>query len=69
MKNLKIRALVKDALFYRFITTKANGWIETLDGNVKLGKRANEVVEFFKSPENEEILDSLMAKVQVYWNT
>jgi len=69
MKNLKLRALVKDALFYRFITPKANGWIETLDGNVKLGKRAGEVVEFFKNPGNEEILDSIMAKVQVYWNT
>lgn len=69
MKNLKIRALVKDALFYRFITPKAHGWIETLDGNVKLGKRSSEVVEFFKNPGNEEILDSLMNKVQVYWNT
>ena len=29
MKDLKIRALVKDAMFYRFILVKSTGWIET----------------------------------------
>jgi len=69
MKNLKLKALVKDALFYRFITPKANGWIETLDGNVKLGKKTTEVVAHLKNPENEETLNALMDKVQAYWNT
>jgi len=30
MEDLKIRALVKDCMFYRFIIPKSNGWIETI---------------------------------------
>ena len=36
MEELKIRALVKDACIYRFITTKAGGWIEPLDSGVRI---------------------------------
>jgi len=68
MKNLKLRAMVKDAIYYKFITTKSNGWIETLDGGVKLGKKPSEVVEFLKDPENEEVLFLIMGKVEEYWN-
>jgi hypothetical protein len=68
MKNLKIRALVKDAMFYRFILIKANSWIETLDSGVKLGKVPSEVVTFLKNAENEEVLKSLLDKVEPYWN-
>tara|TARA_R100000908_G_scaffold64394_2_gene48178 strand:+ start:1174 stop:2187 length:1014 start_codon:yes stop_codon:yes gene_type:complete len=67
MENIKIRALVKDALFYRYITTKSNGWIETTDGSIKLGKKPTEVLEFLKNPENEETLMTLMSKVEQYW--
>jgi hypothetical protein len=69
MQNLKIRALVKDSLFYRFITTKSTGWIETLDGGEKLGKKPSEVVEHLKNPSNEEVLLNLLAKVEPYWNS
>jgi hypothetical protein len=69
MQNLKIRALVKDALFYRFITTKSTGWIETLDSGEKLGKKPTEVVEHLKNPLHEETLLSLMSKIEPYWNT
>ena len=68
MEDLKIRALVKDCLYYKFITTKASGWIETLDSSVKLGKRPEECVAFLKNPENEEALTSLLDKVEPYWN-
>jgi len=68
MEDLKVNALVKDALYYKFISTKANGWIEMLDSGAKLGKKPTEVVEYFKDPENEEVLFSLMEKVENYWN-
>lgn len=68
MEDLKIRALIKDTMFYRFILIKPNGWIETLDSSVKLGKVPSEVLAFLKNPENEEILNSLMNKVEPYWN-
>jgi hypothetical protein len=67
MEDLKLTALVKDAMFYRFITSKGSGWIETLDSGVKLGKRQDEVVKFLKDPTNEEILNNLLGKVEPYW--
>lgn len=67
MEDLKIRALVKDAMFYRYLVPKSNGWIETLEGGVKLGKRPIEVVAFLKDPINEETLSTLLSKVETYW--
>ena len=69
MKDLKITALVKDALYYRFITRRQNGWIETLDSNVKLGKTPEEVSNFFKNPENQDSFKHVLDKVEKYWNT
>ena len=68
MEELKIRALIKDGLYYRFITTKAGGWIEPIDSGIRLGKRPAECLEFLKDPKNEESLLSLMDKVDPYWN-
>ena len=69
MEELKIRALVKDCLYYKYITTKANGWIETLDSGIKIGKSPSECKEFLKNPEHEEVLFALLAKVETYWNS
>ena len=69
MEDLKIRAVVKDALYYRFITTKAGGWIEPIDSGIRLGKRPSEVLEFLKKPENDEALTSILEKVEPYWNS
>ena len=67
MEELKIRALVKDALYYRFITTKAGGWIEPIDSGVRLGKTPAECFEFLKKPANEESLMAILDKVEPYW--
>ena len=69
MEELKIRALIKDALYYRFITTKAGGWIEPIDSNIRLGKTPSECLAFLKNPENEESLMALLDKVEPYWNS
>ena len=68
MEELKIRALIKDGLYYRFLTTKAGGWIEPIDSGIRLGKRPSEVLEFLRDPNNEESLLSLIDKVDPYWN-
>ena len=67
MEELKIRALVKDALYYRFITTKAGGWIEPIDSGIRLGKTPSECFDFLKNPENEEALMAILDKVEPYW--
>lgn len=69
MEELKIRALIKDSLYYRFITTKAGGWIEPIDSGIKLGKSPSECMQHLKNPENEDTLMSLLAKVEPYWNS
>ena len=69
MEELKIRALIKDGLYYRFITTKAGGWIEPLDSGTRMGKRPSEVLEFLQKPTSEDELLSLMDKVEPYWNS
>jgi hypothetical protein len=69
MEELKIRALIKDSLYYRFITTKAGGWIEPIDSGIKLGKSPSECLQHLKNPENEDTLMSLLAKVEPYWNS
>jgi len=69
MEELKIRALIKDALYYRFITTKAGGWIEPIDSGIRLGKSPSEVFDFLKKPENDEALTSILEKVEPYWNS
>ena len=69
MEDLKIRALVKDAMFYRFILAKPSGWIETLDSGIRLGKVPSEVLTFLKNPEHDEILKTLMDKVEPYWKS
>ena len=69
MKDLKIEALVKDCLFYRFILKKGNGWIETIDSGIKLGKIKEEVVSFLKQPDQAEVVQSLLKKIEPYWNS
>ena len=68
MEEIKIRALVKDCLFYRFLLTKAGGWIEPMDSGIRMGKRPSECLDFLMDPKNEESLLSLMDKVEPYWN-
>ena len=68
METLKIRALVKDSHIYRFIATKADGFIYHMERSVLLGRTLTDVVEYLKNPLNEEILLDLMKKVEKFWN-
>jgi hypothetical protein len=67
MEVLKLKALVKDATFYKFIVAKGDGFIYHKDKNVLLGRNQPDVVEYLNNPLNEEILVDLMKKVEKYW--
>lgn len=67
MEVLKLRALVKDATFYKFIVAKADGFIYHKDQNVLLGRNQADAVEYLNNPINEQILVDLMKKVEKYW--
>jgi len=68
METLKIRSIVKDSHIYRFIATKADGFIYHVEKSVLLGRTLTDVVEYLRNPLNEEILIDLNKKVEKFWN-
>jgi hypothetical protein len=68
METLKIRVIIKDANHYKFIATKADGFIYHIEKSALMGRTASDVLEYVKNPLNEEILIDLTKKVEQYWN-
>lgn len=68
METLKIRAIIKDASFYKFISPKADGMIYEMQTQTMLGRTPSDIVEYLKNPLNESILIDLQKKVEKYWN-
>lgn len=68
METLKLRAMVKDANFYKVIATRGDGFIYHMKSASMIGKNASDVVEYLKNPLNEEILKDITASVEQYWN-
>ena len=66
MEDLKIKSAVKDAVFYNFIKFGADSTYFYQGGRV--GKNTEEMVNYFKSPINEEQLVKMLADVEYYWN-
>lgn len=68
METLKIKALIKDATFYKFISPKSDGFIYEMDSLANMGRNASDCIEFLKNPLNDNVLDRLTKKVEQYWN-
>jgi len=68
METLKIRAIAKEAHFYKFIAAKADGFIYHMRTTTMMGRNISDVVEYLKNPLNEEVLIDLTKNVEVYWN-
>lgn len=68
METLKLKAIVRDASFYKFIVTKADGMIYHSAKNAVLGRNVSDVVEFLKNPLHEDVLKALLLEVEQYWN-
>ena len=68
MESLKLRSLVKDATYYKFIVSKSDGFIYETEGSIILGRTPTDVVEYLKNPLHEEVLIKLTKKVEKYWN-
>jgi len=66
--ELKLRAMVKDAAYYKIIVTKADGHIYHRDSNTMLGKNPTDIVEYLKNPLNEDVLVGIQEPVESYWN-
>jgi len=68
MEVLKLRSLVKDSTFYKFIALKADGFIYHVDSSVMMGRNSSDCVEFLKNPLHDATLIDLTKKVESYWN-
>lgn len=68
METLKIRALVKDANYYKLIASKADGFVYHMNTSTMMGRNLTDVVEYLKNPLNEEILVDITKRVEQYWN-
>jgi len=69
METLKLKALVKDASFYKIISLKADGMLYHTATSTMLGRNVSDVVTYLKNPLNEDILVRLMGEVENYWNS
>lgn len=67
MESLKIRAIIKDATYYKLFALDSNGFIKHMESNTPMGKNPSEVLEFLKNPLNEKILDTVMGKIEQEW--
>ncbi len=68
METLKLKCVVKDAIYYKILTAKADGMIYDKKTGSLLGRNIAEVVEYMKNPLNESILMEMTKTVEKYWN-
>lgn len=68
METLKLRAIIKDAAFYKQIATKSDGFIYHMDSATLMGRNPSECVEFLKNPLNDQILAAMTKAVEKFWN-
>jgi len=69
METLKLRSIVKDSSFFKYIVTKSDGYIYHAKKNALLGRNVSDVVEFLRNPLNEDILDDLTKECENYWKS
>ena len=69
METLKIKSIVRDSVFFKYIINKADGYIYHAKSNSLLGRNVSDVVEFLKNPLNEDLLKDLNLACEKYWNS
>jgi hypothetical protein len=68
MQELKIRSIIKDATFHKFIILKGDGLLYSNPDNIMLGRNTSEVYEYLVNPLNEDVLDYLLTRVEDMWS-
>ena len=68
METLKLRAVIKDANFYKLIATRGDGNIYHMKSGAMLGKNPSDILLYLKNPLNEEILLDVITNTEKYWN-
>jgi len=68
MQTLKLKALVKDASFFKSIILKPDGMLYHTKTGSLMGRNVSDVVQYLKNPLNDEILTKLLSEIEAYWN-
>ena len=69
METLKIKSIVRDSSFFKYIINKSDGYIYHAKTNSLLGRNVSDVIEHLKNPLHEDILKDLNLSCEKYWNT
>jgi len=69
METLKIKSIVRDSIFFKYIINKADGYIYHVKSGAMLGRNVSDVVEYLKNPLNEDVLIDLNKACEKYWNS
>lgn len=67
LKDLKLKAIVLDASFYRMIILKGDGMLYHTKSSAMMGKNIAECIEFLNNPLNDKILEDLINDVEAHW--
>jgi hypothetical protein len=69
METLKIKSIVRDSSFFKYIINKADGYIYHAKTVTLLGRNVSDVVEYLKNPLHEDILNDLNSAVEKVWQS
>jgi hypothetical protein len=69
METLKIKSIVRDSVFFKYIINKADGFIYHTKSGSMLGRNVSDVLEHLKNPLQEDILKDLNTACEKYWNS
>lgn len=67
LETLKLRAVIKDATFYKFIGLKSDGFIYHMKSSTNIGRNPSDVLEYLKNPLNDQILGAVLKEVERLW--
>ena len=69
METLKIKSIVRDSIFFKYIINKADGYIYHVKSSSLLGRNVSDVIEYLKNPLNEDVLADLNKACEKFWNS
>lgn len=69
VETLKMKALIKDATYYKFLVVKSDGKIYHHKTQSMMGSNASECLEYLKNPMNDNIVGDLLDVIEPYWNS
>jgi hypothetical protein len=66
-EDLILNAMVKDAIFFKFIAAKSDQLIYHIKSNIQLGRNIEECIESLRNPINEKTLGELKKELEKHW--